>query len=240
MKKKILKMTSVLCIVVVLLCSVFTQIVSAGDDSYCLLGGRFTQGIENVTCKNNVLVSDFPELYAAVEAAIVDWDWHLSILNERYNVNWNMTSTADENAMVTFCAMSNADATEFVREYAKDEEGNIPEGLEFAPYSTPVGFTTFWNDDESIKEYTDSWNECIVVFLYENMSWQGILDDYYTLQIIVNHEIGHTLGLDEYGNGDGEGEEDTGVIMHPNYNTCTADVPTLADLNGVYEIYKNV
>ncbi len=225
MKKQLTKILCTICVVFALVCCTTTQIVSASDNGYKLLGDGFSQGIDEVTCKNNVNGENFPILYAAIEAAIVDWDWHLGLLNEQYGKNWDMTSVSEANAMIEFYAMSNEEAYAFLETYT----GNADE-LD----SSKAANTTCWaylTPDNSIK-----WNYCTIIFLYENLALHGVLENYYTLQIIANHEIGHALGLDDYVDEQGN-PLDNGVIMHPHYNTCTADVPTAADLNGIYAIY---
>ncbi len=221
MKKLLSKV--VCCItVVVLLCVMTTQLASASDYSYVLSGGRFSQGIENVTCKNNVPNSNFPELHDAVEAAIVDWDWHLAILNERNNKDWNMSSISGSNAMIEFYAVSNVEAEAILSSYL----GGI------ATIDESVNSITILLYDNALA--TGSlWDKGIILLLYENMRDDGLLYDYYELQVYLNHEIGHTFGLGDCWN-------DNGVIMYVYPDFCTADVPTMPDLNDVYEIYKNV
>lgn len=48
---------------------------------------------------------------------------------------------------------------------------------------------------------------------------------------IINHEIGHCIGLEE-------NPYDNGTIMYPYWNTCTAYCPTLDDITGVRAKYK--
>jgi len=105
MKKQIFKILCTICVVFSLVCCMTTQIVSASDDGYLLIGAGFNQGIDEVTCKNNVNVEDFPILYAAIEAAIVDWDWHLALLNERYGKSWDMSSVSEANTMIEIYAV---------------------------------------------------------------------------------------------------------------------------------------
>lgn len=57
----------------------------------------------------------------------------------------------------------------------------------------------------------------------------GTIEDVYQLKAIANHEIGHALGLAHY-------EYDNGVLMFPGDNR-TAEVPTAADLEGIYHLY---
>ncbi len=225
MKKQLIKVFCTVFVVFALVCCMTTQIVSASGDGYLLLGGAFNQGIDEVTCKNNVNGEDYPILYAAIEAAIVDWDWHLALLNEQYGKSWDMISVTGSNAMIEFYAMSNEEALAFLEVYTGSPTTLKPGGAAFA---------THWVD--STTNNGPGWDICRIVFLYERLETQEVLEDYYTLQIIANHEIGHALGLDDYVDEQGN-PLDNGVIMHPHYNTCTADVPTAADLNGIYAIY---
>jgi len=209
--------TAAMMVMAVLLTVSMMITVSADDNSYQLLGGQFEQGIGNVTCENNVDVDTCPELYAAVAAAINDWDWHLGLLNEQYGVNWNMTSVA-ENGMIECLSLSN----EEVMATSDFNNSNLIYGL--------MAYVECYNGAQKVSVGSSDWTSCKIVFVWENIDAAGKLNDYYYLKRLANHELGHTLGLGDY-------IFDNGVIMYPDGNTTTAFVPTAADLNGVYAIY---
>jgi len=123
--------------------------------------------------------------------------------------------------------MSNAEAIAFAEDYT-GRLNPVP--------SSAAAFASHWINGSPMTNPSAGWDKCKIVFMYERLEAQGVLENYYTLQIIANHEIGHALGLADYVDEQGN-PLDNGVIMHPHYNTCTADVPTAADLNGIYAIY---
>ncbi len=96
MKKKIWKALCCIGIVLSVLCGMAMPVVSADGYSYALAGGKFSQGIGNVTCKNEVNGSSFPQLQAAVESAIVDWDWHLCLPQKTERINPFPTNTPNQ------------------------------------------------------------------------------------------------------------------------------------------------
>ncbi len=216
MMKRVCKTVALAAIVMMLTVSMVATAVSADDNAYHLLGGKYEQGISNVTCDNNVDVDICPELYAAVAAAVNDWDWHLGLLNEQYGVSWNMSSVT-ENGMIECLSWSN-------------EEVLLASDFNSVAIADMMAYVEYYNGTQIVAPSQSDWTNCKIVFLWENLEERGYLHDFDAMKGLANHEIGHTLGLGDYAG-------DTGVIMCNNMEFRTAYVPTAADLNGVYAIY---
>ena len=191
-----------------------------------LQGGEFVQGIGNVTCISKVDVSLYPELYAAIHAAILDWDWHLNILNEQFQVNWNITDITGKQTygMIEFCTMNRSQATDLYH-------SRFPEANDTSISESAAAFTTWRDGSSPINSLEYKWTAADVVFLWDNLLEGNHLYDYNYLKKVANHEIGHALGLaDQY--------EDNGVIMYYAVDENTANVATAFDLVNIYCCYQ--
>ncbi|MBR5134949.1 MAG: hypothetical protein IKV35_05065, partial [Clostridia bacterium] len=106
---KMVKKGLAIVLMTAVLLTVFTPFVVA-EEFYTYNGHTYEQGIDRVECLNLVDESAYAELHRAVDAAVLDWDWHLGLLNEQYDVYWNLISyvgnTAESVPMIRFETMS--------------------------------------------------------------------------------------------------------------------------------------
>ncbi|MBQ4617809.1 MAG: matrixin family metalloprotease [Clostridia bacterium] len=186
----------------------------------------FKDGIGCVTCSNEIAPS-YSELYAAVHAAVMDWDWHLAILNEQYGVDWNMTDTVEDqtDSMIRFLAMNNQEAEQYSDDLFENAHTIVSDQL--------IAMMFCFSSNTLVSSDSSTWDRVEMIFLVDNLEKQDYLHDYFDLKQIVNHEIGHALGL-------ADRTDDQGVIMYYNKETCTAEVATASDLQNVYFLYSNV
>ena len=173
-------------------------------------------GIGSVTCSNRIDSTTHNVLWNAVQTAIADWDWHLSLLNAQYGVDWNVFSVG-----------STASATITVAEK--------PEG--FGLLGTAETIMYAFTEDEGDRFLTNDvdpsqkdWKTVIVWVDIEEIDGLGYLNNATYLRRMMNHEFGHALGLNHY-------SDDEGVIMYDVIDNQTATVPTEADLAGIYYLY---
>ncbi len=222
-KRSLWKSIGFVAISVVLCTVVLVSSVSAGIiEPYDIYGHQLVRGIENVRCLNQVNESLYTPLYRSVNAAIADWDWHLGLLNEQYGVNWNM-SALNNGQNVGTPEITVYGLTYEEIKYTYDEDVYDP--------NEAVGFIMFYNSTGSrVTPEVSDWYSTEIVFCVDALSTAGYINDYTMLKSLVNHEIGHTLGLDHF-------DTDAGVIMYPNHPYRTATVPTAGDLAGIYAIY---
>lgn len=213
------------CCLFLVFCMVFTVTVSASNDDHFRLYSDtgLRGGIGSVTCGNHIDAQQYPVLHNAVEAAIDDWDWHLGLLNAEYNVNWNLFSigtgshpdlmfTIDKSQQIP------SDKWAVTRHYIYDTSDNVP--------VDPDTVNKMW---VAHNPAVGPWDYGYVWFSIENIRNDGYLNDFESMRGLANHEIGHFLGLNEYWS-------DYGVVMFPGANR-TSNVPTRADLMGIYELY---
>ncbi len=83
----------------------------------------------------------------------------------------------------------------------------------------------------TIRPKTENWASARIVLNYAGFPKDANGNIIFnTARGIINHEIGHALGLDENPN-------DNGTIMWEETSTRTAHVPTAADLTGIRNLY---
>lgn len=220
--KKMIKRLSGLFAVVLLL--TVCAPLAAAEEYYTYNGHTFAQGIERVECFNAVEESAYATLHAAVDTAILDWDWHLALLNEQYGVNWNVVSFVgnrlEEVPMIECVTMTNA-------EYVAYTDDDLEQGqlVDVIYYGIASG-----TERSAVEHATQNWYSAKIIFLTDHLQADGKLGDYEYLRGLANHEIGHALGL-------AHDTTDCGVIMYPNGTDRTAWVPTAKDLATVYYLY---
>ncbi len=206
---------------------------AGAETFYTFNGHKLSQGIGNVDCLNSVSVNQYPYLWGAVEDAIKDWDWHLGLLNEQYNVNWNLTKYSENGNYPTIEFIAMTDGVyfkQFTDYYSRDI--NIFTKAVTRLYKEELDS----NGNRSHASFrNEDWTTTQIVFLTDRwgdpLEDESPINDYYELKTTANHEIGHVLGLAHDPN-------DKGVIMYETANGRTATVPTLKDLETVYYLYK--
>jgi len=195
--KKTLRTICTLVIILLVFSMYALPSLAAETTHFTLYGHQLSRGIQNVQCNNAVDSATYPHLYAAINLAISDWDWHLSLLNDAYSVNWNLTHVDPQTNIIpeiTFVAMNNI----AIRNEFGDNIFN--QGVSYA-------FTAFYDQNGArTNPYSNDWYSTKIVFCVDILA-AHYLNDVYALKQTANHEIGHALGLDHH--------DDHGVIMYP-------------------------
>lgn len=143
----------------------------------------------------------------SIRQAINDWNWVLNPKNDGEGVDFFFYQVSGESAQ---------------------KYGDIRFIYRDRPYEPYVGLTDFYYAHQMI-EPDDGDYEFTVITINEH--WTPTHNYFQEMRKILNHEIGHAVGL-------AHNPEDNGTIMYPTWNNCTAYVPTLDDITGVRVKYS--
>lgn len=98
---------------------------------------------------------------------------------------------------------------------------------EYLPNQTWTGITQFYNSNGVAVNYTqNNWNYSAIIFNTDNAP----TNQPSKMKAIAGHELGHAFGLAHNSN-------DTGVLMYPYWDVCTATCPTADDVAGIRSMY---
>lgn len=96
------------------------------------------------------------------------------------------------------------------------------------PTQTWTGLTRFFSSNgNQISPSQYNWSYSSIIFNTDNAP----AGQYNYMKAIAAHEMGHAFGL-------AHNSYDTGVIMYPYWNICTATSPTADDVSGVVGLYS--
>lgn len=169
--------------------------------AYVVLAGYLEGGVYNRTY---AIQGDVPFIDSAVQA-FADWNWVLNPDNNGDGVDFYFSRISGE----------------FI-----DEKAVI---YIYRNYDSSVrysGLTTFYKG-AAVRPNETSWEHCEIEI---NEANEPTYNYFQEMRKIINHEIGHCIGLEE-------NPYDNGTIMYPFWQTCTAYSPTLDDITGVRAKY---
>jgi hypothetical protein len=169
--------------------------------AYVLLPGRLEGGIYNRTY---AIEGDAPFLDSAVQA-FADWNWVMNPDNTGDSEDFYFYRISGENIQ--------GKAVIYIYQIIDPQE-------------RATGITTFYKGAQIDPKETN-WEHCGIAI---NEAKKPTTNYFQEMRKIINHEIGHCIGLEE-------NPYDNGTIMYPYWNTCTAYCPTLDDITGVRAKY---
>ena len=172
-------------------------------NAYYLFGGKLIDGIY---MRRFYIQSGIP-CYDSATQAFKDWNW---VLNPKEN---------GEGVDFFFYQVSGPSINESYGEisilYEEDSDDDF------------MAITDFYYAHKNIGDPVTNYE---YVRITVNGFYRPVGDYYQEMRKIINHEIGHAVGLMH-------NDYDNGTIMYPEYWKCTAYSPTLDDITGVRALY---
>ncbi|MBQ4616915.1 MAG: matrixin family metalloprotease [Clostridia bacterium] len=252
------KMISFLCVTMLALLQpihVFAEEAIPDEEGnlYLIYGGYMCSdrnelvkhSLNPVNCYIDIDIDTDRSLWMAAYGAIQDWDWHLSYISQ-----YKSTQQGYDRDIYGFSMecnqvyYNNSDIRISCTEgYIVDEYGQTLRDA--YALTTPY---TFANDiiREEVMYSNYNWRYAEIVLSKQELNDYSLShtneETQQFMRRVVNHEIGHALGLTH-------DTRDNGILMYgPSYHglctgyvydddDMTATVPTLHDLIGIYLIY---
>lgn len=198
-----------ICLVLVIMMSMLSNMIIDAS-AYELFGGKFvlTNGLSlSYKIDYDTILKD--NIRKAIREAFVDWEWHLNSAVEGINMHAYFTHNIYQNSVADITIRALDEVYSFgVACHAKTDL--------FKADGTRVFLNEVYDYDWVRAEIIISTTE------FDKMTYDQ-------MKATIIHEIGHALGLAH--------NPDNGTIMYETLKNCTAYVPTLDDIQGVYAIY---
>ncbi|MBQ4617810.1 MAG: matrixin family metalloprotease [Clostridia bacterium] len=198
------------CIGMVLFAFAIALSMSTGVYAYRVLGGRFvlTNGLRMTYEIDYETIQD-EELIDIIHEAFDDWEWHLNDAVDGINMGAYFSHFMYEGRVADIRIRAVPDVYVDGRIYPARTDLYDANGR------------LVYGDDLA----NTNWVRAEIVIGYSQFNGLEPIEKKST----ITHEIGHVLGLAH--------NTDNGTIMYDRVEGCTAYVPTLDDIEGVYSIY---